>query len=85
MEIWVKYALEYLNISLSAYQQEQFAVHEQLLLEWNEKFNLTAVRDIGGIRIKHFLDSLTCTKALGDLNGKNLADIGTGAGFRNPS
>lgn len=77
----MKYALEYLNISLSVYQQEQFAVYEQLLLEWNEKFNLTAVRDIGGIRIKHFLDSLTCTKALGDLNGKNLADIGTGAGF----
>jgi len=81
MEIWVKYALEYLNISLSVYQQEQFAVYEQLLLEWNEKFNLTAVRDAEGIRIKHFFDSLTCTKALGDLNGKSLADIGTGAGF----
>jgi 16S rRNA (guanine527-N7)-methyltransferase len=54
MENWVKYALEYLNISLSVYQQEQFAVYEQLLLEWNEKFNLTAVRDIEVFELNTF-------------------------------
>ena len=81
MENWVKYTDEYLNITISESQQEQFAIYEKLLLEWNEKFNLTAVRDVEGIRIKHFFDSLTCTKALGNLNGKTLVDVGTGAGL----
>ena len=44
------------NIQLSPRQLEQFAVFEALLLEWNRKINLTAIRDVQGIRARHFLD-----------------------------
>ena len=72
---------ELFDINLSPEQQEQFRIYEALLLDWNSRINLTAVRDAEGIRIKHFLDSLSCVPALGDMNGKSLIDIGTGAGF----
>ena len=78
---WIKSAEELFNVQLNAEQQEQFRVYEELLMDWNSKINLTAVRDIEGIRIKHFLDSLSCAPVLGDMNGKSLIDIGTGAGF----
>ena len=78
---WINAAKELLNIELSAEQQEQFRIYEALLLDWNSRINLTAVRDPEGIRITHFLDSLTCVPVLGDMNGKSLIDIGTGAGF----
>lgn len=81
MEKWTIAAEKMLDITLSQNQQEQFRIYEELLLDWNSKINLTAVRDPEGIRIKHFLDSLTCVPALGDMNVKSLIDIGTGAGF----
>ncbi|MBQ6342497.1 MAG: 16S rRNA (guanine(527)-N(7))-methyltransferase RsmG [Anaerolineaceae bacterium] len=81
MENWIKSAEQLFGVSLSDDQQERFQVYENLLLEWNAKINLTAVRDVEGIRIKHFLDSLSCVPVLGDMNGKALIDIGTGAGF----
>jgi 16S rRNA (guanine527-N7)-methyltransferase len=55
--------------------------YEQLLLEWNEKFNLTAIREVEQIRSKHFLDSLTCFLAFGEKKPTSLIDVGTGAGF----
>ena len=81
MEDWIKSAEELFSVKLSDGQREQFRVYEALLLDWNSKINLTAVRDPEGIRIKHFLDSLSCVPVLGDMNGKSLIDIGTGAGF----
>ncbi len=81
MDNWIEYAKTRLGITLSKDQQRMFAVYESELQEWSEKINLTAVRDLEGIRIKHFLDSLTCAEVLGDMNGKSLIDIGTGAGF----
>ena len=81
MDDWVKAAESLFGITLTAEQQEQFRVYEALLLDWNSRINLTAVRDAEGIRIKHFLDSLSCAPVLGDMNGKSLIDIGTGAGF----
>ena len=70
-----------LGVTLTAVQQAQFVQYEALLLEWNQRFNLTAVRDPEQIRSRHFLDSLTCVVATGDLNGRSLIDVGTGAGF----
>lgn len=70
-----------LGIKLSAAQQEAFAVYEQTLLEWNGKFNLTAIRDLESIRIKHFLDSLTCIPEIKAIAPNRLIDVGTGAGF----
>lgn len=78
---WIRAAESLFGVKLSAEQQEQFRIYEALLLDWNSKINLTAVRDPEGIRIKHFLDSLSCVPVLGDMNGKSLIDVGTGAGF----
>ena len=81
MEELIKTAEDLFNVRLSDGQREQFRVYEALLIDWNSKINLTAVRDPEGIRIKHFLDSLSCVPVLGDMNRKSLIDIGTGAGF----
>ena len=81
MNDWIRAAETLFGIKLSGEQQEQFRVYEALLMDWNTKINLTAVRDAEGIRIKHFLDSLSCVTVLGDMNGRSLIDIGTGAGF----
>lgn len=80
MEELAHWASEY-GIALDALQLEQFALYEALLLEWNERISLTAIRDPREIRIRHFLDSLTCALATGSLDGRALVDVGTGAGF----
>lgn len=69
------------GISLNQHQLEQFQGYQTLLLDWNTRVNLTAVRDPEEILIRHFLDSLTCATVTGDLNGRTLIDVGTGAGF----
>lgn len=69
------------GISLSKRQLDQFAAYESILAVWSEHTNLTAIREPGQIRVRHFLDSLTCSQVTGDLAGKRLIDVGTGAGF----
>jgi len=66
---------------LTQQQQKAFQLFEDELIAWNEKFNLTAIRDREGIRVKHFLDSLTCLRAFPALQNHKVIDIGTGAGF----
>jgi 16S rRNA (guanine527-N7)-methyltransferase len=54
------------------------------LVDWNQRFNLTAITDWDGVLVRHFLDSLSCLKALprADLSaGAQVIDVGTGAGF----
>ncbi len=70
-----------LGITLTDEQIRQFLRFQDLLIEWNKHFNLTAVIGPQQIQKRHFLDSLTCVLATGDLNGKSLIDVGTGAGF----
>ena len=60
---------------------DQFMTFKTLLLEWNEKINLTTITDDEGIVYKHFLDSLTCLNGPVTLSGKKVLDLGTGAGF----
>ena len=50
-------------------------------LDWNQKFNLTAIRDVESIRTKHFLDSFSCVQAWKANPPLRLVDVGTGAGF----
>ncbi len=69
------------GVTLTPRQSEQFALYETLLLEWNERISLTAIRDPREMRIRHFLDSLSCVTATGPLDECSLIDIGTGAGF----
>lgn len=67
--------------SLTSAQVEQFAVYESLLLDWNKRISLTAIREPREIRIRHFLDSLSCVTATGPLDERALIDVGSGAGF----
>ncbi len=70
-----------LNLSLSTRQVDQFSRYQSLLLLWNERISLTAARTAQEIQTRHFVDSLTCALATGDLNGRSLIDVGSGAGF----
>jgi 16S rRNA (guanine527-N7)-methyltransferase len=70
-----------LGLRLNAAQIKALALYEHELIDWNAKFNLTAIRNPQEIRIKHFLDSLTCLLAMRDTPTERLIDIGSGAGF----
>lgn len=59
---------------------DMFSKYLSLLLEWNEKFNLTAITDKDEIEEKHFIDSIELAKYF-DLKNKTLLDVGSGAGF----
>lgn len=69
------------DLRLTGEQLAQFAVYEALLLEWNDRISLTAIREPRAIRIRHFLDSLSCATVTGPLDGMSLIDVGSGAGF----
>lgn len=68
-----------LNIDLDKKQKQQFYKYMELLLSWNEKINLTAIKEPKEVIIKHFVDSLTIAKYIPQ--GVTLVDMGTGAGF----
>lgn len=70
-----------IGISLSNGQLNSLLQYEKELLEWNSRFNLTAIREPEKIRSKHFLDSLTCLTIMREKPADRLIDIGTGAGF----
>ena len=70
-----------MGLTMSNAQVAQFAQYQELLMAWNARFNLTALRDEQQIQRRHFLDSLACSLATGDLNHRRLVDVGTGAGF----
>jgi 16S rRNA (guanine527-N7)-methyltransferase len=69
------------NVHLSRPQVMALTMYEKELLDWNQKFNLTAIRDSESIRTKHFLDSFSCVLAWKAFPPNQLIDIGTGAGF----
>lgn len=81
MEKILHAAQQLFGLTLSPKQAAQLAAYERELLEFNEKFNLTAIRDVEGIRAKHFLDSLSCSLAWREQAPRRLIDVGTGAGF----
>jgi 16S rRNA (guanine527-N7)-methyltransferase len=76
-----QYVHRQLGLHLSRKQLSALSLYERELLDWNLRFNLTAIRDPQEIHIKHFLDSLTCLLAMRMPAPVNLIDIGTGAGF----
>lgn len=70
-----------LNLILTDKQKLNFSVYKQLLGEWNQKINITAITEDDEVDIKHFLDSLT-PLVTGLFQGKKkIIDIGTGGGF----
>ena len=81
MEKLIQDAQHLLNLSLNSRQIAALQRYEQELLDWNTRMNLTAIRDVEGIRTKHFLDSFTCLMAWRERPPTSLIDIGSGAGF----
>ena len=81
MEKLVQDAQALFNVHLTGRQVIALTTYERELIEWNQKFNLTAIRDVAGIRTKHFLDSFSCVLAWKGNPPANLIDIGSGAGF----
>lgn len=72
---------EGLGITLEPLMIERFESYARLLIEWNQKMNLTAITAPAEIAVKHFLDSLTLLSYVDIPPEAKLADVGTGAGF----
>lgn len=68
------------NIHLTDSQLDLFWKYKKLVIEWNEKINLTAITNDLDFAVKHFIDSITIDKYISDDN-KEIIDVGTGAGF----
>ncbi|HNQ95507.1 MAG TPA: 16S rRNA (guanine(527)-N(7))-methyltransferase RsmG [Anaerolineales bacterium] len=81
MEKLVREAQELFNVHITGRQVMSLITYEKELLAWNQKFNLTAIRDSESIRTKHFLDSFSCVLAWQANPPASLIDVGTGAGF----
>lgn len=70
-----------LHINLNDIKCKQLIQYYKLLIEWNEKINLTSITDYKDVVVKHFIDSLSIVNSM-DMNAEySLIDIGTGAGF----
>ncbi|BBB90580.1 MAG TPA: 16S rRNA (guanine(527)-N(7))-methyltransferase RsmG [Methylomusa anaerophila] len=79
---------EYLSRTAKEYglilDEAKFAAFDRyyhLLIEWNEKINLTAITEPEEVAVKHIIDSLSCYDAAIFATGARVADVGTGAGF----
>ncbi|MDO5656680.1 MAG: 16S rRNA (guanine(527)-N(7))-methyltransferase RsmG [Flavobacteriaceae bacterium] len=67
--------------NLSALQQKQFALLEDLYLDWNEKINVISRKDIDELYLRHVLHSLGIAKLMEFKPGHKVLDVGTGGGF----
>jgi len=74
-------ALAEWEINIDDERLGMFNRYMELLLEWNEKMNLTAITDPEKIVIDHFIDSISPLKLNIIKNGQYVIDVGTGAGF----
>ena len=77
----LKSEAEKFGVLLDEKALERFDTYARLLVEWNEKINLTAITEPDEIVIKHFVDSLTVFSAINIPEGAKVIDVGTGAGF----
>lgn len=73
--------LKKINIIINDNQLKQLDLYYELLIEWNEKINLTGITEKNEVYLKHFYDSSTMNTVINLNNVKKLCDIGTGAGF----
>lgn len=70
-----------LGLTLTPEQEVAFDIYTRELADWNAHTNLTAITDPDGVRVRHFLDSLTVVKVAPMKAGTRVIDVGTGAGF----
>lgn len=75
-EVAKEYGLELTSDQISAFNR-----YYELLVEWNEKINLTAITEPREVAIKHIVDSLSCYQKELFTGQVSLIDVGTGAGF----
>ena len=68
-----------LSKKINVQQTTKYFKYMNLLLDWNEKINLTAITEVDDVILKHFIDSMTILKYIED--GSKIIDVGTGAGF----
>lgn len=73
--------LKELGIILSSQQMQQFLIYYEMLVEWNQMMNLTAITEYHDVMKKHFLDSVSLVKAFDITRNTSVIDVGTGAGF----
>lgn len=74
------YAAEY-GIAVSEAACQKFDRYAELLVDWNQKMNLTAITAPHDIVLKHFVDSMTALTVIPDKTDLSVIDVGTGAGF----
>lgn len=74
-------AAELYGVELTEEQMEQFGIYYRLLIEWNEKMNLTAITEPKEVAVKHMIDSLSAWDGTRMAERASLVDVGTGAGF----
>ncbi len=77
----IRQVLKNSNLKLTEQMLENFEKYAEMLIEWNEKVNLTAITEPRLIAIKHFLDSLLTLLAYDTPLEAKVIDVGTGAGF----
>lgn len=73
--------LKAINIEINEQQMNQFNQYFQILIEWNQKMNLTRITDEKEVYLKHFYDSATISKIIDLSKEESLCDLGSGAGF----
>ena len=81
MRTYLTEAIKDYKIKLSEEQLSQLERYFELLCEWNEKINLTAITDPKGVAVKHFADSLSILNYIDVPQNARVIDVGTGAGF----
>ncbi|WP_078556389.1 16S rRNA (guanine(527)-N(7))-methyltransferase RsmG [Bacillus alkalicellulosilyticus] len=69
------------GIDLSPQQLEQFDKYYKILVEWNQKMNLTAITDEDEVYLKHFFDSISAAFHFDFSKPMSIVDVGAGAGF----
>ena len=70
---------EKIGVDISIEKAKRFYAYMKIMLEWNEKINLTAITEENEIILKHFIDSISINKHI--KNSNKIIDVGTGAGF----
>ena len=77
----LKRALDALSIQYDERTIETFNSYRSFILEWNEKVNLTAIKDPEEFEVKHFMDSISICEEDPFIKADSIIDVGTGAGF----
>ena len=77
----LKNGLENLGIAVDDKMLNDFNIYREILVDWNQKMNLTGIEDEKEVYIKHFLDSVSAITNGYIKDGLSIIDVGTGAGF----